>query len=90
MHTETRIHMDAPLERIFVIQHAEENQATALSPMEAVSRLLVASFPPFWDAEGMGFAVEFLTRLVDTVPCYQLGFSPDEDVVAFIRCIGQE
>jgi hypothetical protein len=77
----------APLERIFVIHHAKENQVAKLKPMEAVSRLLVASFPPFWDAEGMAFTLDLLKRLVENVPCYQLGFAPDEDVVELVRCV---
>jgi hypothetical protein len=71
----------APLERIFVLQHAEENRLLPLSPRDAASRLLVRSFATFWDAEGMAFTAGFLGRLSQAVPCYELGFLPDERVL---------
>lgn len=77
----------APLERIFIIRHAPENNITLLKPAEAASRLLVRSFPTFWDAEGMASTLEFLDELTRTVPCYDLGFVPDGSVVDFVRCI---
>jgi hypothetical protein len=76
-----------PLERIFIIQHASENQAVALEPSTAVSRLLTRSFPTFWDAEGMAFTLDFLGRLVEAVPCYELGFVPEQSVVDFLRSV---
>jgi hypothetical protein len=76
-----------PLERIFLIQHANENTAVPLNPLDATSRLLVCSFPTFWDAEGMAFTLKFLDELSQTVPCYELGFVPDESVVDFVRCM---
>ena len=76
-----------PLERILLIQHADENEVSPLKPLEAVSGLLARAFPPLWDAEGMAFTLEFLERLVERVPCYELGFVPDESTVDFIRCL---
>lgn len=76
-----------PLERIFVLRQAGENQALPLAPLDAASRLLVRSFPTFWDAEGMAFTVDFLGRLVQTVPCYELGFLPQPSVVEYVRCL---
>lgn len=76
-----------PLERIFIIRHGSENRAIPLSPLNATSCLLVRSFPAFWDAEGMAFTLEFLGQLSQAVPCYELGFVPDESVVDFVRCL---
>ena len=76
-----------PLERIFIIQHASENKAIPMSPFDATSRLLVRSFPTFWDAGGMAFTLEFLDELSQAVSCYELGFVPDETVVDFVRCL---
>jgi len=75
-----------PLERVFIIQHADENRAVPLIPLDATSRLLVRSFPTFWDQKGMTFTLEFLSQLSQAVPCYELGFVPDESVVDFVRC----
>jgi len=76
-----------PLERIFVIRHAAQNNARQLSPPQAAAALLVRSFPPFWDAEGMNYTLEFLDELTRTVPCYDLGFVPDESAIGFVQCI---
>ena len=76
-----------PVEQIFIIQQADENKALPLNPLDAASRLLVRSFPAFWDAEGMAFTLEFLGQLSQAVPCYELGFVPDESVVDFVRCL---
>jgi hypothetical protein len=76
-----------PFEQVFLIQHASENRVIPLSPADAASRLLVHSYPTFWDAEGMAFTLEFLGQLSQTVPCYELGFVPDESVIDFVRCL---
>lgn len=77
----------APLEQLFVLHHAESNEVSSLASAIAVSQLLARSFPPFWDAEGMAFTLAFLERLVEAVPCYALGFVPDESTVEFVRCV---
>jgi hypothetical protein len=76
-----------PLERIFMIHHAAENSVRKLHPARAVSGLLARAFPPFWDAEGMQLTLAFLERLVASVPCYALGFVPDERAIDFIRTV---
>lgn len=76
-----------PLERIFVIEHAPENQATPLEPRSAVPELFARSFPTFWDADGLAFTLEFLARMSQTIPCYALDFVPDANVLDFARCV---
>ena len=76
-----------PLERIFLIHHAEGNTITRLGPTQAVSQVLARSFPPLWDAESTAFTLAFLERLVEAVPCHRLGFAPDESAVDFVRCV---
>ncbi|MBU0494841.1 MAG: hypothetical protein KKA73_27100 [Chloroflexi bacterium] len=75
-----------PLERIYVIYHAAENRAVRIAPADAASRLLVRAFPTFWDAEGMAYTLSVLGELSETVPCYELGFVPDQSIVDFVRC----
>lgn len=74
-----------PLERIFVIHHADKNKVAPLSPSEAMKDLLIRSFPPFWDAQAMNFTLGFLDSLTQSVPCYRLGFVPDRSAVDFIQ-----
>ena len=75
----------APLEKIFILKHASKNHITPLEPGEAAARLLVRSFPTFWDADGMDFTLQFLGDMCETLPCYELGFVPDKSVVDFVR-----
>jgi len=78
---------NAPLEKVFFIVHADRNYAKPISPIDAASRLLVRCFPPFWDKEGMEFVTNFLAEMAEEVPCYELGFVPDQSVVEFVRSI---
>jgi len=75
----------APLERIFFLKHAKENTVKKIKPLEAASRLIVCSFPTFWDKKGMEFTLEFCAELAQKVPCYELGFVPDESVLDFVE-----
>jgi len=74
-----------PVERIFFLQHAGANAAQRVEGAVAASMLLSRSFLPLWDAEGIRFTLEFCTQLVADVPCYELGFVPDDSVVDFVR-----
>jgi hypothetical protein len=76
-----------PLECIYLIDHAPKNRLSPMEPLDVASRLLVRSFPTFWDAEGMAFTVGLLGNLAQTVPCHELGFVPDDRVVDFVRCL---
>jgi len=76
-----------PLERVFFLRHAEGNEVQLSHDVTAVSMLLARCFLPLWDVEGMRFTLDFCARLVEAVPCYELGFVPDESVVDFVRCV---
>ncbi len=79
--------LDAPLERIYVLKHASQNQVTHLTAVQAATSLLVRSFSPLWSQEGMRFTLDFLTELCQALPCFELGFVPDNQVVDFVRCL---
>ena len=76
-----------PLERIFILEHAPQNQARRLRPAAAVAALAARAFLPFWSQAGMASALELLEDLVRVVPCYQLGFVPDASIVEYVRCL---
>ena len=76
-----------PLEKVFLLRHGDDNQARRVVGAEAASMLLARCFPPFWDAAGMGFTVDFIAQLAEVVPCYELGFVPDERAVEYVRCV---
>ncbi|TET41088.1 MAG: hypothetical protein E3J63_02515 [Elusimicrobia bacterium] len=74
----------AHLEKIFFLKHARKIMLKKLSPVEATSRLIVCSFPTFWDKKGMEFTLRFCAELVKKIPCYELGFVPDESILDFV------
>jgi hypothetical protein len=76
-----------PLKKIFFLHHAGTNSVSCKEGAMASSMLLARCFPPLWDTEGMSFTLEFCAKLVETVPCYQLNFVPDNNVVDFVRCV---
>jgi len=78
---------DAPLKKIFILKHAPANQAVRLSPARAAAALLVRTFAPLWSAPAMAYTLQFLDELCQTVPCYELGFVPDQSVVEYVRCL---
>jgi hypothetical protein len=73
-----------PLKKVFFIRHDVENTAKRLVGIDAVSKYLVCSFPPFWSPEGMKFTLAFLSDLSSRVPGYDLGFLPDSTALDFI------
>lgn len=78
---------DAPLRNLFILKHAPANQATRLTPAQAAAALLVRTFAPLWSAPAMEFTLQFLDELCQAVPCYELGFVPDQSAVEYVKCL---
>jgi hypothetical protein len=76
------------LEHIFFLQHDHNNAIRTLNRADTVVEFLKASFPPFWDSQGVEFAMAFLSDLTETVPCEALAFKPDRSAIDFIRAQG--
>ena len=72
---------NAPLARIFVLEHGQGNVVTRLSRSQAVAELFARSFVPFHRHEYVESALAFLQEVVETVPCYRYAFEPDERAV---------
>jgi hypothetical protein len=77
----------APLEKIFFLQHAKVSKVERIEGIDAASKLLVCSFPTFWDKKGMEFTLGFIDELTREVPCYELGFVPNKTVIDFVKDI---
>ena len=75
----------ARLDKIFFIHHADTNRQRRINRAQAVQYLLTCVFAPFWEAKGMQFSMNFLSRLAGRVPCCKLGFLPDESVIRDIN-----
>jgi hypothetical protein len=73
------------LSRIFVLGRGKQNELAPLSPAEAVSQLFARSFVPFYEPAALGYTLELLQRIAEAVPCAELRFVPDDDVVEFVR-----
>jgi hypothetical protein len=77
----------APIDQVFILKQASDNEIIALSPLQAVSSLLARAFPTYWDQSGMAFTVDFLTELSQSVPCHVLEFLPEPGVIETVRCL---
>lgn len=75
----------AALKKILFIRHFSKNIATAIPPKQAFSRLYPALFPAFWDKNCLGNIAAFCDDLIKNVPCYNLGFVNNKEVIDFVR-----
>ena len=76
-----------PIDKIFILRQAPQNEARQLSPIKAASAMLARSFAPHWDASAMDFTLGFLSDLCQKVPVYELSFLPDKSIVEYVRCL---
>jgi hypothetical protein len=76
-----------PLDKVFFLRHDERNSASPKQGAAASSMLMARGFLPFWDEGGMRFTLDFCAELVESVPCYELGFMPDDSVIRSVRCV---
>jgi hypothetical protein len=74
-----------PLESIFLIRHSSENIALPLKTSDAVSRLFVRCYPTFWDETCLSYTLDFIGQIAERIPCYELGFVPDESILDFLK-----
>ena len=71
----------AKMNRIFILQHGHENKIVELPKARAAGELFARCFPPFHSVVGLERTMEFLHRVVETVPCYEFRFVPDSRAV---------
>jgi hypothetical protein len=81
---------DAPLKEIYILKHSLSNHAVRLAPPKAAAALLVRTFAPLWNAKAMALTLQFLDELCQAVPCYELGFVPDQSAVEYVRCLSPD
>ncbi len=74
-----------PVDAIFFLKKADAHGAREVSGISACCSLVVRSFLPLWDRDGIQFLLDFAGRLVQSVPCFELSFSPDESIAEFVR-----
>lgn len=72
---------NAPLTRIFILEHGVGNVVTPLAATEAIAELFARSFVPFHQHEYVESALTFLHEVVDAVPVYRYAFEPDQRAI---------
>lgn len=85
-HGEARLSSPArvPLYAVYLLRHEETNIRRPLAPAEAAGRLFACCFPPFHDAAALEATLACLDTIVRGVPCHELAFRPDAQVVEFL------
>ena len=73
------------LGRIFFLRHGANHSIKQASRIEAVSRFLTCSFPPYWDHQAMEFSMELFSDLTAHISCEELTFKPESSVLDFIN-----
>jgi hypothetical protein len=69
------------ISKILILQHGENNEILPLTRSHAAGELFARCFPPFHSPAGLQGVIEFLDRVVNTVPCYEFRFVPDARAV---------
>jgi len=73
------------LRQIFFLRHGKRNEIVPLGRAEALARFLACSFVPFYSRSGLDFALAFFQQLIDSLPCAELQFVPEERAVELAR-----
>jgi hypothetical protein len=76
-----------PISKIFFLRKGEKTSAVARKGSEAISMLLARAFLPFWDKKGMNDTLHLCHLLISNIPCYELTFVPNRDIIEFVRNI---
>lgn len=77
--------LTAPPAGIFFIRHGRRNSLTPLTPSESVARLMTLSIIPLFMEGAVPRLLELWHTVAECVPCYDLGFTPDQGVVDLVR-----
>jgi hypothetical protein len=75
----------APLAGVFFLEHGDANALLPLRGAAAAARLFACGFPPFHDRDGLDFTLTFFAELAAKVPCHELRFAPDRQVVELVQ-----
>lgn len=72
--------------RAFVIlEQAQENIASVLSPLQGALELIPLVFAPTWDKKLMSFALDTIDDMVQKIPCFKLRCKPEPEAVRMLK-----
>ena len=77
----------APLKAIFLLTQSKENYCNKITGAQALSKVMANFIQQLFDKELVEKHLEKTMDLVMQVPIYELGFKPDDDIVALIRSL---
>ena len=71
----------APLAGLFLLERAAETRTERLDVAAAVPEVFARTFPPLWDAAGLGRVLELVGEVAARVPCWRLRLRPEPKAV---------
>ncbi|MFC1948181.1 hypothetical protein ACFLXY_09710 [Chloroflexota bacterium] len=71
----------APLRSIYFLKQDKSNNIISLPPLEVAERLIVRSFPTFYNKQGMEYTLDLINNIATSVPGFELQFTPDESAI---------
>jgi hypothetical protein len=78
------VNRSAPLKGIFFLTKAAESRIQAVTPAEALTRLLPVASIPWYEKEMVTKMLDFCDSLLNRVPAYDLRFTPDGGVAQML------
>ena len=66
---------------IYLLEHGDATRVIPLARSQATARLFTMSLAAFYSQDAVTFTLDFLDRLVNTVPCFELPFIPHKSAV---------
>jgi hypothetical protein len=76
--------LDAPLSKIFVIDHGSDNRMIPLKEAASVSQIMANCIQHTWDSRIIGNLVASVSEMSGKVPSYKLLFRPGKSVINYI------
>jgi hypothetical protein len=80
---------DSQLNRIFIIEHGNENRLITLKEASAVSQVMANCIQHTWGAAIISQLSESISEMCNEIPTYRLLFKPDKSVIDHILKIGE-
>jgi hypothetical protein len=74
----------AELKQIFFLKQNHRNEILEVKELEAVARLFACSFPLFYNTTAVDLMLSFYEMTVRNVPCFELRFVNDDEVIEFL------
>ena len=78
------IRLSSPLNRIFIIEHGNENRLIQLKESSAVSQVMANCIQHTWDTGIISQLSESISDMCKIIPVYRLLFRPEKSVIDHI------